>query len=66
MARTVETEPLRKHTLFLYDGDFQKLGLLYIDAGGASVVIRRIIRAHINKIESGVSPLPPMKVDGDV
>ena len=63
MARTVETEPLRKHTLHLYDGDFDKLGVLYADAGGASVVIRRIIRAHINKIESGVSPLPTMKTE---
>jgi hypothetical protein len=66
MARTVETEPLKKHTLFLYEGDFDRMSLLYADDGGASVVIRRIIRAHLNRIEAGVSPLPTMKIENEL
>ena len=57
MPRTVEYEPLQKHTLLLYAGDFAKLSDLYGQHGGASVFIRRLVRAHINKIESGVAQI---------
>ena len=57
MPRTVEYEPLQKHTLLLYQGDFAKLNELYGQAGGSSVFIRRLVRAHINKIEAGVAQI---------
>jgi hypothetical protein len=55
MPRTVEHEELQKHTLHLYVGDFAKLTEMYARNGGASVFIRRLIRAHINKINAGVA-----------
>lgn len=57
MVRTVEHEPLQKHTLSFYQGDFEKLGAFYPDLG-PSVAVRRIIRAHLKKLEAGLSPLP--------
>ena len=49
MAKT-EKEPLTKHTLFLYSGDYEKLRLTYPELGG-SIVIRRLLRAHLNKVD---------------
>lgn len=65
MVRTVETEPLKKHTLFLYDGDFDKLATFYPELG-ASVAVRRIVRKHIQRLESGVSAVPQMETKLDV
>lgn len=62
MARTIEHEPLQKHTLSFYQGDFEKVGAFYPDIG-PSVAVRRIIRAHLKKLESGLSPLPEIKLD---
>jgi hypothetical protein len=45
-----ETE-LQKHTMNLYLGDYARLQDLYPEIG-ASVVIRRIIRAWIEKAEA--------------
>lgn len=53
MPRTVEHEPLKKHTLFLYDGDFDKLAAFFPSVGG-SVMIRRIIRSYLDKIDHSV------------
>lgn len=61
MVRTVEYEPLQKHTLSFYQGDFDKMAAFYPDLG-PSVAIRRIIRAHLKKLESGLSPLPEIKL----
>lgn len=41
---------LQKHTLNLFPGDYEKLQDLYPDLG-AAVIIRRIVRAYIEKIE---------------
>lgn len=65
MARTTETEPLKKHTLFLYRGDFDKLATFYPELG-ASVAVRRIIRKQIERLEASVSPAPVMKDELDV
>jgi hypothetical protein len=56
MPRTIETEPLQKHTLFLYEGDFARLASFFPELG-ASVAVRRIVRASLKKLERGISPL---------
>lgn len=65
MARTLETEPLQKHTLFLYEGDFAKLGS-YFPELGPSVAVRRIIRKHLEQLEAQVSQRPQMEGTLDV
>jgi hypothetical protein len=47
MTRKSE-EPLQKHTLLLYEGDYERLQTMYPDIG-ASVVIRKIIRDFIDR-----------------
>lgn len=41
---------LQKHTLFLFAGDWQRLSELYPDVS-TSLILRKIIRAHIAQIE---------------
>lgn len=65
MARTIETEPLKKHTLFLYEGDMERLASFFPELP-ASVVLRRVVRKHIEKLESGVSTVPQMENPLDV
>jgi len=43
---------LVKHTLNLYEGDYRKLQDLYPDTG-AGVIIRRIVRSFLNRVEAG-------------
>jgi hypothetical protein len=50
-------EELQKHTLLLNAGDYETLRSLYPDIG-AAVVIRRIIRAFLDKIESRGNEVP--------
>lgn len=45
-----EKEPMRKHTLNLFDGDFDRLQRMYSDIGAAAV-IRRLIRKHLEEKE---------------
>ena len=45
-----EKEPMRKHTLNLFDGDFDRLQRMYPDIGAAAV-IRRLIRKHLESVE---------------
>jgi hypothetical protein len=59
MAKTKETEPLRKHTLNFFDGDYERLQAIYPSVD-AAVVIRRIIRQHLNDIEA---QLPSRKLE---
>ena len=47
--------PLEKVTLNLFDGDFARLGELYPTIG-PSLALRKILRAHIAKIEAAVHP----------
>lgn len=48
-----EKEDFQKHTLHLYNGDFQRLGEIYPEAG-ASSIIRKLVRAHLSKIDKPV------------
>lgn len=58
-----ERQKLRRHTLWLYDGDFERLGELYEDLG-ASVVIRTLVRKHLERIDkSRNDPLPDIDVE---
>lgn len=50
-----EDFPLRKHTLNLYEGDYDALRDLHPDLDPA-VVIRRVIRAHINRLQTVTTP----------
>ena len=53
-----------KHTLWLFKGDFAMLAELYPDLG-ASIVVRTLIRKHIEQIEDsvGAPKLPDIDVD---
>jgi len=45
-------EELRKHTLFLFEGDYEKIRMTYPQLGAATVirnVIRRFIQTKIDK-----------------
>jgi len=53
----VEKEPMTKHTLHLYEGDYERLRELYPELG-AAIVIRRLIRKHIKE----VAPVPQVHV----
>jgi len=44
-------EGLQKHTLNLFEGDYEKLKLLYPDVG-AGAIIRRVVRRYIEQIEA--------------
>jgi len=62
VARTVETEPLQKHTLSFYAGDFEKLAAFYPQIG-PSVAARRIVRDHLRLLESKMAPEKALKVE---
>lgn len=62
MARTIESEPLHKHILLLYEGDWEKLRGYYPDLA-TGVVIRRIVREHILKIEAIPPSVPRVEID---
>lgn len=56
--------PIQKHTLHLYEGDFDKLKGYYPELDGG-YVIRKLVRTHIEQIESATKgqALPKIKVD---
>jgi hypothetical protein len=45
-----DDEGLQKHTLNLFEGDYEKLRSFYPDVG-AGAVIRRIVRRYIEQVE---------------
>lgn len=49
---------LKKHTLLLYEGDFDRLNELYPDLT-ASVAIRHLIRTHLQKADQHVNARTP-------
>lgn len=59
MARTIENRPLQRHTLWLYQGDFDKLGA-YFPKVGASVALRRIVGSFLENIDAQI---PEPKID---
>lgn len=44
-------QPLTKHTLNLYAGDYVRMMEVYNDAG-ASRVVRELVRQHLNRIDA--------------
>lgn len=44
------SESLQKHTLNLFEGDYEKLRGYYPDVG-AGAVVRRLVRKYIEQIE---------------
>jgi hypothetical protein len=54
-----EDRPIRKHTLNLYAGDYEKLQALYSSRIGAAKIIRDIIHAHIRLIEENAAQKTP-------
>lgn len=59
MAKASNKDPLQKHTMNLFAGDFEALSLIYPELG-AAVVIRRLVRMHIEKCEASL-PEPSKK-----
>lgn len=56
-------EELHKHTLNLFEGDYDKIASLYPDVG-AAVVIRKIIRDFINRVEKAAEGhAPSVEID---
>jgi hypothetical protein len=53
--RRREDRAIRKHTLNLYDGDYEKLQNFYPARIGAAKIIRDVIHAHVRKIEEGAA-----------
>ena len=48
-------EPLHKHTLLLFEGDYNRLQEIYPEVG-AAVIIRQLVRGHIKKFEKSTDP----------
>lgn len=65
MPRTVETEPLTKHVLRLYTGDFERIAGYYPELG-PSVAIRHIVRAQLAALDKKVGEAPEFKETLDV
>lgn len=55
-------EILSKHTLHLYSGDYKRLQDNHPDLG-AAVVIRKLVRNHLNRVEPAIDT---SKIKGDI
>lgn len=65
MPKTPDKEGLQKHTLHLYEGDYERIRQYYPDLG-AAVVIRKIVRKFLLNIEDKArtdEPRVDVKVD---
>ena len=49
MARKIDNEPVQKHTLNLYEGDFEEIKSYFPDLG-AAIVIRKLVRQYVLRI----------------
>lgn len=54
--------PLTKHTLNLFEGDWEKLEKWHPEIG-PSRIIRDLIRAHLRKLEKAQAPLPGVDLE---
>jgi len=57
-------QPLTKHTLNLYEGDYERVQDLYPDIG-AAVIIRKVLRRFIEGIEAqatSAAEIPDMEI----
>lgn len=55
---------LHKHTLNLFEGDYEKIQSYYPDTGAATI-IRRLVRRFIQQVEAG-SPSFDLEVKVDL
>lgn len=62
MPRQSSKEPLTKHTLLLFEGDFARLGDLHPEVG-ASVMVRTIVRKYLDKVDPPTKDLPKIEKD---
>lgn len=61
--RRRENEPLQKHIVNLFEGDFGKMQALHPRLG-ASKAIRMIVRGHIKKAEEhAAQAVKPVQID---
>lgn len=63
--RKRETHPVRKHTLNLYEGDFERLTVLFPKAG-AGKIIRTLVRKFVTQVEDAAqqsSTPAPIEID---
>lgn len=44
------SEPLHKHTLNLFEGDYERIQALYPDIGAATI-IRQVVRSYLDNVE---------------
>lgn len=59
MTRKREEKPISKHTLNLYEGDYDRLRSLYGSRIGAARIIRDIIHAHLLRVEANAAQRIP-------
>lgn len=62
MPRTIENEPLQRHLLSLYVGDFAKLQAYYPEVT-ATVIVRKLVRKHIDALNRGLKDLPEEEIE---
>jgi len=61
--RKKEDHPIRKHTLNLYEGDFERLTVLFPKAG-AGKIIRTLVRKFVNQVEdTAQQSTPPTPIE---
>lgn len=51
-----ERELVHKHTINLYEGDFERLQEMYPELG-AGIVVRKLVRKHLHSIEQNLTPI---------
>ncbi len=56
-----KSEELQKVTMNLFEGDYAKVQALYPEVG-AGPIIRQVLRAWLDKIESGEAAAPTVEV----
>lgn len=65
MANRKSVTPITKHTLNLFEGDYQRLQELYPKLG-AGRVIRDIVRSHLRRLETEEPPVLVDHVDVEI
>lgn len=60
MGRRLSSTPIVKHKVGLYEGDFEKLQLLFPQRGG-SAALRDLLRDFLKRVEA-----TPSKLDIDI
>lgn len=61
--RRREDKAITKHTLNLYQGDYQFLQVHYGSRIGAAKIIRDLVHIHVKKVRSKAEQTPEVLVD---